>query len=576
MAKVEARSWSLTELFGEVRGGRLRVPAFQRGFIWRRDQLLGLFDSIARGYPIGTLLVWTTRQRYASRLQVGPISVTGDAPPEPTPVGYVLDGHQRVSALLGALDMSEDEAAAARGSARAFLVCADLDAAPLSGEVFCTPRRPEVHHLPVRLLLREDNALNAWIDERRDQTLAGTTDRKTWDRRREAAQNLQRIFAVARIHYLDLKDAPLDEAVNVFIRLNNTATPVRASELFAALSWDPNGFDFAEAADAALKRTPTFATFGHTPLLRALLATLGVSIYTTDWPKVLTASAKILPGRMRDIEEAWVRATALINELIGASSGKVVPYALQLVALTVYCHDLGAAPATGHDELKRWLWATSLSGAYTGGGGLNFDEVVRAARELAAGRSGVMDTRRLSLSPLPRSFHPKSSRVRAFHLFLKELGPLELDGRPFQGDPLLDGMRGAGVPSTWTLDRLGEERSSSTARTPRVTNRLAARLLLGPASLRRLEELAAQPAIRGLSTRPAPEVLASHGIPPEAWERLEAGALGDFLDLREQELARLEREHARRFGLDVLDDLPLIDDTEPEVDVDDEEPARLG
>lgn len=98
----------------------------------------------------------------------------------------------------------------------------------------------------------------------------------------------------------------------------------------------------------------------------------------------------------------------------------------------------------------------------------------------------------------------------------------------------------------------------------------------GPASLRRLEELAAQPAIRGLSTRPAPEVLASHGIPPEAWERLEAGALGDFLDLREQELARLEREHARRFGLDVLDDLPLIDDTEPEVDVDDEEPARLG
>jgi hypothetical protein len=575
MATIESRSWSLNTLFSEVRGGRLRVPGFQRGLVWSRGQLLGLFDSIARGYPIGTLLVWTTRERYSSRVHVGPIKVSAAAPPEPTPVGYVLDGHQRVSALIGALHLTEVEAAAAQGSTRAFLVYVDLDAAPLGGRVFCTPRRPEAHHFPLRLLLREGNALTEWIDARRDQTIAGSAERKAWDRRREIAYTLQRTFAVARVHYLDITDAPLEEAVQVFIRLNNTATPVRASELFAALSWREGRFDFAAAADAALARTPTFATFGHTPLLRVLLATLKISIYTTDWPKVLAGNEPALSDQMAAISEAWSRATELIGELIGASNGKVVPYALQLVALTVFTHDAPKPTAAAKDELTRWLWATSLSGAYTGGGGQSFDEVVHAARALAAGRAVGVDNRHLVLSPLPQSFHPKSARVRAFHLFLKSLKPLELNGSPFHGDPLKDGMAGARVPPSWTVARLGEEQRAAIGSGPRVTSRLAARLLLSPASIRRLEELTTQPMLRGVAPRPAPEVLASHGIPPEAWERLEAGAVAEFLDLRERELARLEREHARRFGLDIADDQPLIDDTEPEVDVDDEEPAEL-
>ena len=38
--------------------GNLKVPAFQRKFVWNNEKKLDLFDSIKRGYPIGSVLLW--------------------------------------------------------------------------------------------------------------------------------------------------------------------------------------------------------------------------------------------------------------------------------------------------------------------------------------------------------------------------------------------------------------------------------------------------------------------------------------------------------------------------------------
>lgn len=34
------------------------LPAIQREFVWGPDQIVELFDSIMRGYPISSFLVW--------------------------------------------------------------------------------------------------------------------------------------------------------------------------------------------------------------------------------------------------------------------------------------------------------------------------------------------------------------------------------------------------------------------------------------------------------------------------------------------------------------------------------------
>jgi len=41
--------------------GGFWLPNIQRPFVWGRDQIYRLFDSILREYPISTLLVWKTR-----------------------------------------------------------------------------------------------------------------------------------------------------------------------------------------------------------------------------------------------------------------------------------------------------------------------------------------------------------------------------------------------------------------------------------------------------------------------------------------------------------------------------------
>ena len=48
----------ITSLAGKVVDGEIRLPRFQRDFVWSRQQVLDLLDSIARSYPIGSFLLW--------------------------------------------------------------------------------------------------------------------------------------------------------------------------------------------------------------------------------------------------------------------------------------------------------------------------------------------------------------------------------------------------------------------------------------------------------------------------------------------------------------------------------------
>ena len=59
-----------------------------------------LLDSVNKQYPIGSLLVWETPLKLATLDKRGPFRFARAAEPA---VGYLLDGHQRLSTLAGAL-----------------------------------------------------------------------------------------------------------------------------------------------------------------------------------------------------------------------------------------------------------------------------------------------------------------------------------------------------------------------------------------------------------------------------------------------------------------------------------------
>ncbi len=72
-----------------IDSGDVALPEFQRGYVWNREQVRGLFTSLYRGYPVGGFLVWHTMGGGAAQRGVG----TGRAQrPNPLPVEVVGRG----------------------------------------------------------------------------------------------------------------------------------------------------------------------------------------------------------------------------------------------------------------------------------------------------------------------------------------------------------------------------------------------------------------------------------------------------------------------------------------------------
>jgi hypothetical protein len=78
-----------------IDSGYMALPEFQRGYVWNRDQVRGLMDSLYRRHPIGSLLVWTTASEGAQ--------YRGDGEIAPGVVKLLLDGQQRMTTLYGIL-----------------------------------------------------------------------------------------------------------------------------------------------------------------------------------------------------------------------------------------------------------------------------------------------------------------------------------------------------------------------------------------------------------------------------------------------------------------------------------------
>ena len=53
-------------LIANIEQGQIKIPQFQRKFVWSIEETAGLIDSILKGYPIGTFIIWETNDRLLS------------------------------------------------------------------------------------------------------------------------------------------------------------------------------------------------------------------------------------------------------------------------------------------------------------------------------------------------------------------------------------------------------------------------------------------------------------------------------------------------------------------------------
>ncbi len=97
---LEHQTIKVRQLVEDYRAGRIVIPEFQREYVWKKGRAPHLLDSLYRGFPISSLLLWQSSEETRARKR--------DPRPLRTPLmQWIIDGQQRVITL--ARTMTGDE-----------------------------------------------------------------------------------------------------------------------------------------------------------------------------------------------------------------------------------------------------------------------------------------------------------------------------------------------------------------------------------------------------------------------------------------------------------------------------------
>ena len=69
--KITPSNPRIASLLTDVDKGNIKIPVFQREYVWKDEQIISLLDSIYHGYPVGSLLLWSTKVPLKHERNVG-------------------------------------------------------------------------------------------------------------------------------------------------------------------------------------------------------------------------------------------------------------------------------------------------------------------------------------------------------------------------------------------------------------------------------------------------------------------------------------------------------------------------
>lgn len=524
--RVKSSIDSLRGLVEEVKEGRLRVPRFHRSFSWSNAQMADLFDSVARGYPIGSLFVWNTKGDQGTSGFVGPFQQPMRS--VDSLVSLVIDGQHRLVTLVGVLLAHAD----AEERWRLYYDCEE--------DRFCHAapgRAPAPRWVLVSTLFGTLGVLQ----ESRRLFIVDPQRAPLWVERIERVARALVEYQIPVIAY----NGDLDSAVEVFSRLNRTGKGLGADELLSALTYregDSEEFRLADRIDSIREQIVAmgFGAVGRHLVLRAIFVAAGMEPHSRDW-SYLVKYARESPN-IDWLEEAvdgarrGLMGSVAFLRTQGILSLRQLPYGMQLVALSAYFGVNESPSAREHALLSRMLWVSSFSAWF--GPPAQERALVRELRSMAAGAHSGDSLSAIDLDtpalPMPSQVDQRSARVRALVNVLVAQKPCDLQGAPL----------GASVGPLF----LAQEASVLT----RIFARGASSLLASPAN--RVINVThiggiARPWLRSIDDDHRDQVLRSLAIDPDTFTLLQDNDADGFLSARIDYLDRLEREFMKARGV---------------------------
>ncbi|WP_141324567.1 DUF262 domain-containing protein [Myxococcus sp. AB025B] len=346
--RPQATAFSIEDLMDKVQRGEVRVPSFQRPLKWTAEDVRALFDSVYRGYPIGTLLFWK-HEAPAERLQYGPLRI--DAPSSSQAL-WVVDGQQRLSSLATVL--LREEAAETRGQDD-FSLFFDLE----TEEIIHPDDTKEfkTHWLPLNVTLNSEHLLE-WLDR-----YPGRAQHPEHTKSAIRFGKAIREFQVPAY----IVDADEEQTLRIiFKRLNTSGKPLSQEEVFNALYGSTTGkrrLDL-QAISQELEELG-FGSFDPEFLVQAVLATQGLN-YTQSFQTQLREDENLAPV-LAQTSEALRDAIIFLKLDAGFPHRSfLLQQTYPLLVLARFFHLHPTPSPRSRTLLSRWLWLDLFIRAYCG------------------------------------------------------------------------------------------------------------------------------------------------------------------------------------------------------------------
>ncbi len=400
---------SVRDLLDRVASGKVRLPAFQRELRWTNDDVVKLFDSLWRGYPAGSLLVWK-RRADAGLVPVGGARLSA---PEHAEAWWVVDGQQRITALAASL-LELDH-----GTDRRWRVYFDPELPGFRGGHVPVDRADRAVPATVLGDLRR---LSRWFRERGGQD--ERTEQAIEDAQKRILEYNFPIYVVTTDDEQALRAA--------FARINSTGAKMRADEVFAALLGRREG-DRHALDLPTLERACDLDGFGVPPrgdVLKAVLAMSGLDP-TRRLQDLASDDLELLVSQDEAVD-ALVATVDFLQTHARIPHARLLPYPVVFSILARWFHTFPDTNAGERADLGRWVWRGVATGLHLRA------EVSRMRLQVQRidpnDRRGSL-TALLSEVAAPwagawtlKPFNGKSAHSRVETLALLELGPRDPDG----------------------------------------------------------------------------------------------------------------------------------------------------
>lgn len=545
----------LPVILEELHTGSLRIPPFQRDFEWEGPQRLALFDSILRGLPTGSLMVWRTAHKLHAENPLGPYPLTFTDEPSQ----YLLDGRQRMTTLYAALAASfwtrEGQAAPVRADpcapdGTAWGVLFDLDEqvfvyeqlgdGAVEGSTLPLFAAPAKRTLPLAVLF-DDSAYDDWrgrANLSRDQV--------------NRARNLRSAFIDYLIPFLPLATDDIGVVTLTFKRVNSGGTAMGDADMTRALAWSKD-YDLRVQIDS-VRETLSPRGWGGLDNDTILKAIAGIALPdpTSMDAEKLAKELKVNVDLVQVAGQRLASAVDLLSELLGMRGPASLPYIQILVFAVRAIHRAnGSLTEAQRRDLGAWAAEASLDERFS----------VTAPHMLRAYFRALEHRLELGEEPgapqtnvRPRNanecwkFRMIWARSRGTALVLAAQSPTDPEGRllvdPFEliasendNVGMLLARGGEGMPQR-ARDQLKREQLGMALQSP------ANRFICPPRDM---------PGLRAKLFDPScpRQVLDGHLVTPEAHLALTRGSLADFFEHRRAAILAAEARWVKQRGGEV-------------------------